>query len=93
VLKIPPLSDRYSVMEISRIFGGPEKMKEAVEKMQVMLQEQGAGRLKPLQQVHKAALRRLSIGSRVQVERVEECAHPILSFTCIVFGQPGIGCR
>ncbi len=39
VLKIPPLSDRYSVMEIARIFGGPEKMREAVEKMQALLYE------------------------------------------------------
>jgi hypothetical protein len=37
VLKIPPLSDRYSVMEIAGLFGGPEKVKEAVEKMQALL--------------------------------------------------------
>jgi type I restriction enzyme, R subunit len=39
VLKIPPLSDRYSVMEIAGIFGGPEKVREAVERMQAMLYE------------------------------------------------------
>ena len=39
VLKIPPLSDRYSVMEIAGIFGGPERVREAVERMQAMLYE------------------------------------------------------
>jgi type I restriction enzyme, R subunit len=41
VLKIPPLSDRYSVMEIARIFGGAEEMKKAVEKMQALLYQEG----------------------------------------------------
>jgi len=39
VLKIPPLSERYSVMEIARIFGGAAEMKAAVEKMQALLYE------------------------------------------------------
>jgi hypothetical protein len=39
LLKIPPLSDRYALMEIARLFGAPEKVKEAAEKMQAVLYE------------------------------------------------------
>jgi type I restriction enzyme, R subunit len=39
VLKIPPLADQYSVMEIAQLFGGPEKVREAVERMQSLLYE------------------------------------------------------
>jgi type I restriction enzyme R subunit len=37
VLKIPPLSEKYSLMEIAQFFGGPEKVKQAVEQMQSLL--------------------------------------------------------
>jgi type I restriction enzyme, R subunit len=39
VLKIPPLVERYSVLEIAALFGGPEGVKAAVEKMQTLLYE------------------------------------------------------
>jgi len=39
VLKIPPLADRYSVLEIAQQFGGPEKVRAAVEQMQALLYE------------------------------------------------------
>ncbi len=37
VLKIPPLSEKYTVLEIAQLFGGPEQVKQAVEQMQVWL--------------------------------------------------------
>jgi type I restriction enzyme, R subunit len=37
VLKVPPISERGNVMEIGRLFGGPEKLKEAVDELQTLL--------------------------------------------------------
>jgi type I restriction enzyme R subunit len=37
VLKIPPLSEKGTLLEIAALFGGPVKMKDAVEKMQALL--------------------------------------------------------
>lgn len=37
VLKVPPISERGNVIEIARLFGGPEKLKEAVNKLQALL--------------------------------------------------------
>ncbi len=37
VLKVPPISDRGNVIEIARLFGGPEQLKEAVNKLQALL--------------------------------------------------------
>jgi type I restriction enzyme R subunit len=37
ILKIPPISDRYTLMEIAQLFGGAEKMKQAVDQMQSLL--------------------------------------------------------
>jgi len=37
VLKIPPISERGNVIEIARLFGGPEKLKEAVAELQALL--------------------------------------------------------
>jgi len=37
VLKVPPISERGNVIEIARLFGGPEKLKEAVDKLQALL--------------------------------------------------------
>jgi type I restriction enzyme R subunit len=42
VLKIPPLSERGTLLEIAALFGGPEKMKDAVEKMQALLYAPGS---------------------------------------------------
>jgi type I restriction enzyme R subunit len=36
-LKVPPISERGNVMEIARLFGGPEKLKEAVNQLQTLL--------------------------------------------------------
>ena len=36
-LKVPPISNRGNVIEISRFFGGPEKLKEAVNELQALL--------------------------------------------------------
>jgi type I restriction enzyme, R subunit len=37
VLKIPPLSNQYTILEIAELFGGPHKVKEAVDQMQALL--------------------------------------------------------
>lgn len=37
VLKVPPISEHGNVGEIVGIFGGPERLKEAVEQLQVLL--------------------------------------------------------
>ncbi len=37
VLKVPPISDRGNVIEIARLFGGPEKLREAVNELQALL--------------------------------------------------------
>jgi type I restriction enzyme R subunit len=37
VLKVPPISDRGNVIEIAQLFGGPEKLKEAVDRLQALL--------------------------------------------------------
>ncbi|MGH8545006.1 MAG: EcoAI/FtnUII family type I restriction enzme subunit R, partial [Gammaproteobacteria bacterium] len=37
VLKVPPISDRGNVIEIAKLFGGPEKLKEAVNELQALL--------------------------------------------------------
>ena len=37
VLKVPPISERGNVIEIARLFGGPEKLKEAVNELQALL--------------------------------------------------------
>jgi len=34
VLKVPPISERGNVIEIARLFGGPEKLREAVNELQ-----------------------------------------------------------
>ena len=36
-LKVPPISDRGNVIEIAALFGGPEKLKEAVDRLQTLL--------------------------------------------------------
>jgi type I restriction enzyme, R subunit len=36
-LKVPPISDRGNVMEIAGMFGGPEKLKDAVSQLQTLL--------------------------------------------------------
>ncbi len=41
VLKVPPLDRHGSVSEIAALFGGAEKLKTAVEKMQLLLYEAG----------------------------------------------------
>ena len=37
VLKVPPISERGNVIEIARLFGGPEKLREAVAELQALL--------------------------------------------------------
>ncbi len=37
ILKLPPISDHGNVMEITKLFGGAEKLREAVEKLQNLL--------------------------------------------------------
>ena len=37
VLKVPPISERGNVIEIAHFFGGPEKLKEAVNELQTLL--------------------------------------------------------
>jgi type I restriction enzyme R subunit len=37
VLKVPPISDRGNVIEIARLFGGPEKLRDAVAELQALL--------------------------------------------------------
>lgn len=36
-LKVPPISERGNVIEIARLFGGADKLKEAVEELQALL--------------------------------------------------------
>ena len=36
-LKVPPISDRGNVVEIAGMFGGPERLKEAVTQLQTLL--------------------------------------------------------
>lgn len=37
ILKVPPISERGTVNEIAKLFGGPEKLREAVNEMQKQL--------------------------------------------------------
>jgi type I restriction enzyme R subunit len=37
ILKVPPISDRGTVLQIAALFGGPEKMRAAVNEMQALL--------------------------------------------------------
>ena len=37
ILKVPPISERGTVMEIAAMFGGAEKLRTAVNKMQTLL--------------------------------------------------------
>lgn len=37
VLKVPPISERGNVIEIAELFGGPEKLKQAVDELQALL--------------------------------------------------------
>jgi type I restriction enzyme R subunit len=37
VLKVPPISEHGNVIEIANLFGGPEKLKEAVNQLQTLL--------------------------------------------------------
>jgi type I restriction enzyme R subunit len=37
VLKVPPISERGNVIEIAVLFGGPEKLKQAVSELQALL--------------------------------------------------------
>jgi type I restriction enzyme R subunit len=37
VLKVPPISERGNVIEIAQLFGGPEKLKDAVSELQALL--------------------------------------------------------
>jgi type I restriction enzyme R subunit len=37
VLKVPPISDHGNVIEIANLFGGPERLKEAVNQLQTLL--------------------------------------------------------
>lgn len=37
VLKVSPISERGNVIEIANFFGGPEKLKEAVNELQALL--------------------------------------------------------
>jgi type I restriction enzyme R subunit len=37
VLKVPPISERGNVIEIAKMFGGPEKLKQAVDELQALL--------------------------------------------------------
>jgi type I restriction enzyme R subunit len=39
ILKVPPISERGSVMDISQMFGGAEKLKSAVNELQALLYE------------------------------------------------------
>ncbi len=40
ILKVPPVSEHGNVMEITGKFGGPEKLRSAIEKMQTLLYEE-----------------------------------------------------
>ena len=37
VLKVPPISERGNVIEIAKLFGGPEKLRDAVSELQALL--------------------------------------------------------
>lgn len=37
VLKVPPISERGNVIEIAQLFGGPERLKEAVDELQTLV--------------------------------------------------------
>ena len=37
VLKVPPISERGNVVEIARLFGGPEMLRQAVNELQALL--------------------------------------------------------
>ena len=37
VLKVPPISERGNVIEIAKLFGGPEKLRDAVAELQALL--------------------------------------------------------
>ena len=39
VLKVPPISEHGNVMEIAGIFGGAERLKEAVDQLQVLWED------------------------------------------------------
>ena len=36
-LEVPPISNRGNVLEIARLFGGPERLREAVDRLQTLL--------------------------------------------------------
>jgi hypothetical protein len=37
VLKVPPISERGNVIEIARLFGGPDELRQAVAELQALL--------------------------------------------------------
>jgi len=37
ILKVPPIPERGNVMEIAVTFGGPERLRDAVERLQSLL--------------------------------------------------------
>ncbi len=37
VLKVPPISERGYVVEIANLFGGPDRLREAVNELQALL--------------------------------------------------------
>jgi type I restriction enzyme R subunit len=37
VLKFPPVSERSNVIEIAKLFGGPEELRQAVAELQALL--------------------------------------------------------
>ncbi len=37
VLKVPPISERGNVVEIASLFGGPDRLREAVNERQALL--------------------------------------------------------
>ncbi len=37
VLKVPPISNRGNIIEIAAYFGGPEKLRDAVNELQTLL--------------------------------------------------------
>jgi type I restriction enzyme R subunit len=37
VLKVPPISERGNVIEIAKLFGGPQELRDAVAELQALL--------------------------------------------------------
>ena len=37
VLKIPPISEHGNVVEIAKLFGGPDQLREAIHRLQTLL--------------------------------------------------------